>query len=129
MLIIANQLTVGVRREGGLSGSGETEEESDITMLGTDVGRGVEGELTELDGLKVVHDREDTLLHLSRVLGAEDDHFHTLEVDLDRGGRAHTLGESVGRELSGIVDDEVWFTKVAELLFGWSDQHIVLIDF
>jgi hypothetical protein len=51
VLIITNQLTVRVGREGGLSSSGETEEESDITLLNTDIGRGVERELTELDGL------------------------------------------------------------------------------
>ena len=126
MLVIADQLTIGVGRESGLSGSGETKEKSDIALLGTDVGRGVERELTELDGLEVVHDRENTLLHLSRVLCTEDDHFHTLEVDLDRGGGAHTLGEPVGGELTGIVDDEVWFTKVSKLVLGRPDQHIVL---
>ena len=126
MLIITDQLTVGISRKSGLPGSRKTEEESDVTMLGTDVSGGVEGELTELDGLKVVHDGEDTLLHLPRVLGTEDNHFHALEVNLDRGGRAHTLGESVGGELSGIVDDEVWLAKVAELLLGGSDQHVVL---
>lgn len=121
MLIITDKFTVGVSRESGLSGSRETEEESDITLLGADVGRGVERELTEFDGLEVVHDGEDTFLHLSCVLGAKNDHFHALEVDLDRGGGAHTLGESVGGELTGIVDDEVWFTELAELLLGRSD--------
>jgi len=126
VLVVTNQLTVGVGRESGLSGPGETEEESDITLLGTNIGRGVEGELTELDGLQVVHDGEDTLLHLSRVLGTKDNHFHALEVDLDRGSGAHTLGEPVGRELASVVDDEVWFTKLVELLLGRSDQHVVL---
>jgi hypothetical protein len=65
-------------------------------------------------------------LHLSCVLGTEDDHFHALEVDLDRCGGAHALGESVGGELTGIVDDEVRFTEVAEFLLGRSDQHVVL---
>ena len=126
MLIITNQLTVRVGREGSLSGSGETEEEGDITLLSTDVGRGMERKLAELDGLKVVHDGENTLLHLAGVLGTKDDHFHALEVDFDGRGGAHTLRESVGGELSGIVDDEVGFTKLEELLCGWSDQHVVL---
>ena len=86
----------------------------------------MERELTELDGLEVVHNGEDALLHLSCVLGTEDNHFHALEIDLDRGGRAHPLGESVGRELTGIVDDEIRFAEVAELLLGRSDQHVVL---
>ena len=126
MLIISDQFAVGVSRESGLSSSGETEEESDIALLGTDVGGGVERELTKLDGLEVVHDGEDTFLHLSCVLGTKDDHFHALEVDLNRSGGAHTLGESICRELAGIVDDEVWLAEVEELLFSRSDQHVVL---
>ena len=126
MLIITDQLTVGVCREGSLSGSRETEEEGDITLLGTDVGRRMERELAELDGLKIMHDGKDALLHLSCVFSTEDNHLHALEVDLDRSGRAHTLSESVGGELAGIVDDEVWFSKVAELLLSRSDQHVVL---
>ena len=126
VLIIADQLTVGVGRQCGLSSSRESEEESDITVLRTDVGRGVERELPELNGLEVVHDGEDALLHLSRVLGTEDNHFHTLEVNLDRGSRTHALGKTVGRKLPGIVDGEIRFAKVAELFLGRSDQHVVL---
>ena len=126
MLIITDQLTVRICRERGLPCSGETEEESDITLLDTDVGGGVERKLAELDGLQVMHDGEDTLLHLSCVLGTKDDHFHALEVDLNRGGGAHTLGESVGGELSSVIDDEIGFTELAELLLGRSDQHVVL---
>lgn len=72
------------------------------------------------------HDREDALLHLTGILSTKDDHFHTLEVDLDGGCRAHTLGETVGRELAGIVNDEVGFAKVGQLLLGRPDEHIVL---
>lgn len=71
------------------------------------------------------HDREDTLLHLSSVLSAKDNHLHTLEVNLDGGGGGHAGGETVGRELAGIVNDEVWFTEGLELGFGRSDEHVV----
>ena len=73
-----------------------------------------------------MHDGEDTLLHLSCVLGTKDDHFHALEVDLDRCGGTHALGESICGELPGVVDGEIGFTKVAEFLLGRSDQHVVL---
>ena len=33
----------------------------------------MEGELAKLDGLEVMHDQEDTLLHLVGVLGTKDD--------------------------------------------------------
>ena len=73
-----------------------------------------------------MHDGEDALLHFSCVLGTKDDHLHPLEVDLDGRGGAHALGESVGGELSGIVNDEIGFTEVAEFFIGRSDQHVVL---
>lgn len=82
--------------------------------------------MLELYGLEVVHDREDSLLHLSSVFGTKNDHLHSLKVDLDRGGGGHTSGESIGRELTGVVDDEIWFAKVGELLGCRSDQHVVL---
>ena len=72
------------------------------------------------------HNGEDTLLHLAGVLGAEDDHLHALEVDLDGGSRAHALGEAVGGELAGIVDDEVGLAEVLKLFFRRSDEHVVL---
>lgn len=72
-------------------------------------------------GEKKYHDREDTLLHLTGILSAEDDHLHTLEVDLDRGSGTHTLGKAIGRELASIIDNEVRFAEVAQLLLGWSD--------
>ena len=74
----------------------------------------------------VYHNREYTLLHLTGVLRSEDNHLHTLEVDLNGSCRRHALGESVCRELTSIVDDEIGFTKVCELLFGWADKHVVL---
>jgi len=72
------------------------------------------------------HDGENTLLHLPSIFRTQDDHFHTLEVDLDRGSTAHTLGKAVGRELTRVVDDEVGFAKVCQLFFRWADQHVVL---
>ena len=59
VLVIPDQLAVGIGRLCGLSRSRETEEACDITVLRTDVSRGMERELPELDGLEVVHDGED----------------------------------------------------------------------
>ena len=74
------------------------------------------------------HDGEDTLLHLPSVFRTQDDHFHALEVDLDRGGAAHTLGKAVGRELTRVVNDKVRFAKSSQLFFRRADQHVVLED-
>lgn len=74
-----------------------------------------------------MHDGEDTLLHFSSVFGTENDHFHSLEIDLDRGGGCHTGRESIGRELTSVVNDEIGFTKVGEFLCSRSNQHVVLV--
>ena len=86
VLVVANELSSWVRREGRLACTGETEEERDVALLLVDIGRGVQRELTEFDRHEVVHNGEDPLLHLSSVLGTEDNHLHALEVDLDRCG-------------------------------------------
>lgn len=54
VLIITDQETVRVGREGGLASTGEAEEESNITLLLADIGRGMKRKLAELDGLKVM---------------------------------------------------------------------------
>jgi len=54
VLIVTNEESVGVRGEGGLSGTRETEEKGNITSFFADVSRGVEGEGVEPDGLEVV---------------------------------------------------------------------------
>ena len=74
------------------------------------------------------HDREDTLLHLPGIFRTQDNHFHTLEVDLNRGSAAHTLGKAIGRELTRVVNDKVGFAKVCQLLFRRADEHVVLKD-
>jgi len=75
---------------------------------------------------RIYHDREDTLLHFTSILSAEDNHLHALEIDFNGGGRAHTLGKTVGRELTSIVDDKVGLAKVFELLLSWANEHVVL---
>ena len=144
VLVVANEETVGVSRKCGLAGSGKTEEESD-GAIDANIGRGVKGKLTELDWLKVVlvasgldkrelkakttityHDGEDTLLHLSGILGTEDDHLHALEIDLDGSSRRHALSEAICRELSSVVDYEVRFAELEQLLLRRPNEHVVL---
>lgn len=42
----------------------------------------------------------------------KDDHLHSLEVNLNTGLASHASRETVSRELTGVVDDEVRFAKV-----------------
>jgi hypothetical protein len=122
VLVVTDESTIGVGGESGLAGTGETEEEGDVA-IGTLVGGRVEGKVAELDGLEVVHDGEDTLLHLTGVLGTENDHLATLEVDLDGRLRGHAGGETVGGELAGVIDGEIGCAEVLELLLGRADEH------
>lgn len=122
VLVVTDESTVGVRREGGLAGAGQTEEDGDITVLALIGGR-VQGQDVVLDRHLVVEDGEDTLLHLTGILGTQDDHLLGGEVDRDRGSRGHTLCEAVGRERTGIVDGVVG-VEVLELLTSRADEHV-----
>lgn len=124
MLVVADE---GAGRVGGkrrLARAGQAEEERHVA-IGALVGRRVERQVAELDRLEVVHDGEDALLHLARVLGAENHHLATLEVDLDRSLRRHARREAVGRELARVVDGEIGRAKLLELLGRRADEHVV----
>ena len=57
MFVVTDEKTVRVSGECGLASTGETEKESNVTLLNADIGRRVERELTKFDGLKVVLER------------------------------------------------------------------------
>ena len=57
MFVVTDEKTARVSGECGLAGSGKTEKEGNITLLNADIGRGVERELTEFDGLEVMLER------------------------------------------------------------------------
>lgn len=122
VLIVTNQLALGVSGQGGLASTGQTEEDGNITIL-TLVGRGVESQDVVLDGHLVVENGEDTLLHLTSVLGTKDNHLLVGEVDSHGGGGGHTLSEAVGRERTSVVDDIVG-VEVFEFLTLGADQHV-----
>lgn len=122
VLVVTDQGTVGVGRQCGLAGSRQTKEEGDIAVLAL-VGGRVQGQDVVLDGHLVEENGEDALLHLTGVLGTQDDHLLGGEVDGDRGGRGHALGVAVGGELAGIVDGVVG-VEVLELLAGRADEHV-----
>jgi hypothetical protein len=80
VLIISDQCTVGVRRKCGLSSSRKSEEDGNIAILAFVCG-GVKGEDVVLDGHFVEEYSEDTLFHLSSVLGTKDNHLFLGKVD------------------------------------------------
>jgi hypothetical protein len=87
------------------------------------VGRGVQGKDVVLHGHLVEENGENTLLHLTGVLGTQDNHLLLGEVDSHRRSRGHAFGETVGRERTGVVDDIVGM-EVLQLLARRADQHI-----
>mmetsp|Transcript_5492 Transcript_5492/g.9933 ORF Transcript_5492/g.9933 Transcript_5492/m.9933 type:complete len:483 (+) Transcript_5492:1383-2831(+) len=120
VLVVADEGAVRVGGEGGLSGSGEAEEEGGVTVL-TDIGRAVHREVVD-HGEPVVHEGEDSLLVLSSVPGAEDDGGLGLDVkgDGNLGVEAVLLPFLVGGG-AGVDDGEVDVT-VALLLRA--DEHV-----
>lgn len=120
--VIAHEAALGVGGQGGLAGAAEAEEERDVA-LGTRVGAAVKREHALL-GHDVVHEGEDALLHLAGVLGAKDDHLAPSQAQAHAGGRCHSLCVSVGRELAGVVDDEVGLAEVEQLLVGRAHHHV-----
>src|SRR5690606_39422119 len=68
VLVVTDQLALGVGGEGGLAGAGEAEEDRHVTVL-ADIGGAVHGG-DALEGQQVVHHREYALFHLAAVPGA-----------------------------------------------------------
>lgn len=85
VLVVTDQSTLGISRQGGLAGTRQTEEERNIALL-TLVGRRVQSQDVVLDRHLVEQNSEDTLLHLTGILSTEDDHLLLAKVDGDGGG-------------------------------------------
>ena len=125
VLIITEKPSLGVGGKGGLTGTGETEEEGGVAVLAA-VGGAVHGE-DALEREPVVHEGEDTLLHLTTVGGADDDGDLLLEVEADEGLGVQALGLPVlvDEALGGVDDGEVG-DEVLDLLLGLGDDEHVL---
>jgi len=98
MLIITNQLSLRVTRQGGLTGSGKAKENGSVS-LSAKVSRAMHGESTTLRHV-VVHDTKDSFLHLSSVGGSKNDEFLLGEVHIDGGLVSHVFQMRVRHELS-----------------------------
>mmetsp|Transcript_58419 Transcript_58419/g.153834 ORF Transcript_58419/g.153834 Transcript_58419/m.153834 type:complete len:661 (+) Transcript_58419:301-2283(+) len=123
VLVVSDEVTLGVGAEGRLPRAREAEEDGHVVVR-PDVRRGVQregalgrGEVALWhEGHHVVHDGEDPLLHLAGVLGPEDHHLAPLEGDGDRGRGGHAAGLPVGREDARVEDHKGFHVPVRELL-------------
>lgn len=122
VLVVTNKRTLGVSGKSSLASSGKAEEDRHITLLAL-VGRRMKSQYVVLDWHLVEEHSEDTLLHLTSILGAEDDHLLFSEVDGDGGSRGHTGGVSVGWEGTSVVNDIVG-VEMFEFLDGRTDKHV-----
>lgn len=55
------------------------------------------------EGKRTNHDGEDTLLHLSGVLGTKNDHLLPLEVNFNTSRTRHSRREPISRELTRVL--------------------------
>ena len=123
VLVVANELTRGFGRKRRFAGARKTKEETGIAVVAF-VGRAVHGKEALLRH-EIIHDREDALLHFARILGAEDDEFAALKVEVDGSRRSEGFSCRVGNKLPGVEDDVVRFAKAGELFLRGTDQHVV----
>ena len=69
------------------------------------------------------HDGEDSLLHLTGVLGSEDDHLLVGKVDSHAGSTCHASGVSVRWERTSVIDDVVG-VEARQFFSLRSDEHV-----
>ena len=122
MLVVTDQHTVGVGRQRSLTGAGQAEEHSTVTVL-ADVGRAVHGKHTHLRQ-HIVHHGEHGLLDLAGILSAADDHLVCFIVHQNGSLRAGTvdLGDALEARCG---NDGVILMKVLQLLGSRTAQQLV----
>ena len=76
-----------------------------------------------LDRHFVKQNSEDTLLHLTRILGTQNNHLLVRKVDRDRRSRRHPRRESIRRKRTGIINRIVRF-EMLQLLSRRTNKHI-----
>lgn len=64
VFVVTDESTLGVGRKGGLAGTRQTKEDSDVSILAL-IRRGVQGKDVVLDGHLIEEHREDTFFHFS----------------------------------------------------------------
>lgn len=78
-------------------------------------------------GHEVVHDAEEALLHLPRVLRPEDHHLPALQAQIDARRRGHGVREAVAGEAPGVVDGEIRGPELREFLGARPNTPILMI--
>ena len=121
VLVVADQGPLRVRRQRGLAGPGQAEEQRDVAAL-ADIGRAVHREHALL-GQEIVEHAEDRLLDLAGVARAADQELARDQVEHDRSRRVGAVGLRVGAQARQLQDREVGL-EVRERLPGRRPEHV-----
>ena len=121
VLVVANQLALGVARQRRLARARQAEEQRGVAG-GADVGRAVHGQHAA-KRQQVVQDREDCLLVLAGVAGAANQHFAGGEVDRHRHVRAGAVPGRIGLERRRHEHRELRF-KGGQVPGGRDDEEV-----
>ena len=120
MLVVADQVALGIGRERRLACSREPEEDGDAALV-VDVCRAVHRE-DPLEGEAVVHEREDRLLDLARVERAADHHLAARRVEQDERLAAGPVLVRIRLD-RGRVEDERLRAMAGKLVLGGVDEE------
>mmetsp|Transcript_101182 Transcript_101182/g.283640 ORF Transcript_101182/g.283640 Transcript_101182/m.283640 type:complete len:405 (+) Transcript_101182:370-1584(+) len=132
MLVVADELALGVRAQRGLAGPAQAKEDRDVVVRanvrgGVQRQRAVRRREVPLRHQRhqVVHDGKDPLLHLTGILRAQDHHLATLEGHRNGRGGGHALGLAIGGKHTGVEDDEGGLEARLQLLLRRRHEHIL----
>ena len=123
VFVVTDEETLRISRKGGLTRTGETEEDCGVLAFEVRVGRAVHS-CDAAEGKIVVHHREHTLLHFAAVPSVEDHLFLGGDVEGNASFGVQTEFLVVfNLRLRSVVNHEVGF-EVFELFSRGLDEHI-----
>jgi len=121
VLVVANQRAVGIGRERGLAGAGQSEKQRHIAVP-ADVGGAVHRHHAVRRQIEIERG-EYRLLHLAGVGGVADQNDLAAKVDGDDGVAAHAVPLGIGLE-GGKVNDGQLGNKIFEFRRGGANQEL-----
>ena len=120
VFVVADQIAVGVGRQGGLAGPGEAEEQGDVTAF-PDVGGAVHGHDVLFRQQEVLY-REHALLQLAGIAHAGNQQLALREVDDHRAFAMGAVAIWVAAEAGGVEHFPLRFSR--RIVARGPDEHV-----